>query len=148
MRPLLFLALAYLALCAACAGREDDPVEGTWRVMWACDGCAPGATNPLAYTTEVSIDPTSVTFRKPGCPDCGMTLVGRLSDDGTCFEVEGAPERSTVDAPSWSSFQLCTFGHHLEAQIEWTGYPGPPAPRTWSVHGDRHVLPDAPTTTP
>jgi len=131
--------MLYASLITGCGDSSvDDPVDaagsgpcdGHWRIHRECVECAPGATSPLQYSDTLDVAGTTLTFSSSyGCVECGTTHVGARAGD--CIVTPAAAHEQR------SSYQLCLTANGIETFIEWSGYPGPPAPRTWRLTGMR-----------
>lgn len=138
------MALALVSLLAACGDNElhVDDVDagpppsalGRWDLEWECvDGCAQGNVNPLRYTTDLEVDGLTALYTSDVCGDCEREHAGDLTDDETCFVSSGDATR-----PQCGSYSLCAVSNEtLVGELTFSGYPGPPEPRTWRVTGSR-----------
>jgi len=112
------------------AAADIETCEGRWLLHWTCIDCPRGATNPLQYSDRLDVAGTLLTYSSShGCIECGAIHIGERV--GTCIAIpdDNGEQRS--------QYQLCPTTGGVEAAIEWSGYPGPPAPRRWRLSGTR-----------
>jgi hypothetical protein len=138
------IAAALLAL-AACGDNElhvdnvdagpPPSVLGRWAVEWECvGGCLQGNVNPLRYTTHVEVGELSALFTSEVCGDCDRQHTGWMESEETCFVSNG----SAAERPSCAAYSLCAVSYDtMDGELTFSGYPGPPEPRTWRVSGVR-----------
>ena len=103
------------------------PIDGPWRIAWTCPDCAIGAYNPLSHTQSLTVDGNVVRYESDECIECGAEHIGVRA--GECLEVPAGVDFGVAR----SAYAICpsttSFGS-IEADITWSGYPGPPEPRT------------------
>lgn len=118
------------------AAPQLDGLYGTWHLTWTClDNCGAGAVAPLRYDDllEVGGDGT-LHFHSTTCSDVSCAADHYATISGDCAIV-AAGEDFTV---ARSAYELCLIGAGaIRGEMSWSGYPGPPAPRTWEVRGAR-----------
>ena len=122
-------AVAPVDAAIATCGKPGS-LEGCWRLQWTCIDCPRGAYNPLQYSDRLDVAGTLLTYSSShGCIECGAIHIGERV--GTCIAIpdDNGEQRS--------QYQLCPTTGGVEAAIEWSGYPGPPAPRRWRLSGTR-----------
>lgn len=111
------------------------PIVGSWRIDWECLDCLPGAINPLQYDDRLGVAELDgalvLSYRSSTCADetCAAEHLGATASE--CGLVEAGDDFG-VDR---GSYILCAIGGELRADITWSGYPGPAAPRTWRLSG-------------
>jgi hypothetical protein len=130
-----------LLLALIGCGVDDDsepryiggPIDGPWRIRWTCPDCAIGAYNPLSHTQSLTVDGDVVRYESDHCIECAAEHVGVRAGD--CLEVPMGVDFG-VARTAYSICPSTTRADSIEADITWSGYPGPPERRQAHMMGE------------